>query len=106
MKALLLLLALVSTQSMASSDIETTEIQKKQTANTLVQKELIVQIERRPSRVSRMGRATREARQVRSIRKIETTKEKTIRLARCDRERRNVKISTLIKNDYLTKFVK
>jgi hypothetical protein len=107
MKTLLILLALVSTQAMSSSIVEKEYINKQSTSsNSSIQEELIVQIEHRPNRISRMSRETRKARTVRTVRTIKTKKEKTIRLVRCDRATRNSKVSTLIKKDYLTKFVK
>ena len=106
MKAILILLALLSTQAMSTSLVNVEQASKQSTSKSSIKENLIVQIERRPNRVSRMGRETREARTVRSVRNVEIKNVKAVRLVRCDRETRNVKVSTLINKGYLTKFVK
>ena len=78
MKAILILLALLSTQAMSTSLVNveqaSKQASKQSTSKSSIKENLIVQIERRPNRVSRMGRETREARTVRSVRNVEIKK--------------------------------
>ena len=111
MKLLLILLALTGTQCMSASEAQSEKIEKQRTLDLLVKKDLLIEIEKRETRVSRMGREIRSERSHRGIRLVrdsDIAQESpfSIRLARCDRESRDIKVSKLIKNDYLTQLVK
>lgn len=111
MKSLFILLTLAGTQCMSASEAQSERIEKQKTLDLLVKKDLLIEIEKRETRVSRMGReirSERNHRRVRLVRDSDINQESpsNIRLARCDRESRDVKISKVIRKDYLTQFVK
>jgi hypothetical protein len=96
---------------MSASEAQSEKIKKQITLDLLVKKDLLIKIEKRETRVSRMGREIRSERNQREIRRVRDTyveKESlfSIRLARCDREKRDVKVSKLIRKDYLTQLTK
>jgi len=128
MKTVLILLALAGTQSISASMTELEKTNKETAHDVLIKKDLLIETEIRPSRVSRMGREVRTERKSRPSRVVHMGKNSknirlarevrhvhityvrrevpTLRLVRLEREDRNVKISTIIKKDYIAQLLK